>query len=116
MAAKRNVTEGNKKLVAGRQRYKCAASVVGYKCPLRGRVFDESGYEVDHIIRLADGGSNEPDNLQALCAMCHSVKSKREAVGKKLLKKAAPKKKEWSIKNTEIGYLYDSDPDMDVDD
>jgi len=30
--------------------------------------------EVDHVTRYADGGSNRPDNLQALCAPCHRSK------------------------------------------
>jgi len=113
MSSNRNVTAGTKKFVAGRQRYKCAASVEGYKCPLRGAPFDEAGYEVDHIIALKDGGSNDPSNLQALCLMCHRVKTMRSSVGKKPAKKTTPKKKEWSIKDTEIGYLYDSGMDTD---
>lgn len=27
--------------------------------------------EVDHIIRLADGGTNRMTNLQTLCSVCH---------------------------------------------
>jgi hypothetical protein len=37
----------------------------------------------------------------------------RSSVGKKPAKKTTPKKKEWSIKDTEIGYLYDSGMDTD---
>lgn len=112
MPTKRHVTAGTKKLVAGRQRYMCAATVKDYECPLKGTPFDEAGYEVDHIVGLADGGSNEASNLQALCLMCHRVKSNRSSVGKKPAKAvAAKKKKEWSIKDTEIGYLYASDSD-----
>ena len=33
---------------------------------------------IDHIVPLAAGGDNEPDNLQALCKKCHFVKSKEE--------------------------------------
>jgi 5-methylcytosine-specific restriction endonuclease McrA len=29
------------------------------------------GLEVHHVIEVADGGSNETDNLQVLCAECH---------------------------------------------
>lgn len=32
---------------------------------------------VDHIIAVANGGSNEPENLQTLCQSCNSVKGKR---------------------------------------
>jgi len=33
---------------------------------------------IDHIIPLAAGGDNEPDNLQALCKKCHFVRTKEE--------------------------------------
>jgi hypothetical protein len=73
----RNVTESQKKRVAGRQRFKCAASVPEYTCPLKGEPFDESGYEIDHIKELRDGGTNDLANLQALCVSCHRVKTSR---------------------------------------
>ena len=73
----RNVTESQKRRVAGRQRFKCAASIPDYTCPLKGEPFDESGYEIDHIQELRDGGSNELTNLQALCISCHRVKTTR---------------------------------------
>lgn len=34
-------------------------------------------FEVDHIIRYIDGGSNEPENLQTLCVPCHRRKGGR---------------------------------------
>ena len=34
-------------------------------------------WEVDHVIPLALGGSNRPDNLQVLCAPCHGSKTAR---------------------------------------
>ena len=74
----RKVTESEKKRVAGRQRYTCAASVPDYECPLGGRPFDEAGYEIDHIVELRNGGTNELTNLQALCPMCHRVKTSRK--------------------------------------
>ena len=92
MPTKRHVTAGTKKLVAGKQRYMCAASVPGYVCPLGGTPFDEAGYEVDHILPLSEGGTNEASNLQALCLMCHRVKSNRASVGKSK-KTPTPKKK-----------------------
>jgi 5-methylcytosine-specific restriction protein A len=73
----RSVTESQKKRVAGRQRYTCAASVPDYKCQMKGEPFDESGYEIDHIKELRDGGTNDISNLQALCITCHRVKTSR---------------------------------------
>ena len=34
-------------------------------------------YEVDHITELADGGTDELDNLQAICLECHRAKSRQ---------------------------------------
>lgn len=34
--------------------------------------------EVDHIIPRAEGGSDHPTNLAAVCATCHAFKTKQE--------------------------------------
>jgi len=36
---------------------------------------------VDHIIPLSEGGTNERDNLRALCQSCHSRKTAKEDGG-----------------------------------
>lgn len=74
--SKRKVSESVKKQVAGRQRYKCA-TIPNYNCPLKNEPFDEAGYDIDHIIELRNGGSNDISNLQALCPACHRVKTTR---------------------------------------
>ena len=38
----------------------------------------ERPLEVDHIVNVAEGGTHELDNLQALCHPCHSIKTKAE--------------------------------------
>lgn len=35
-------------------------------------------YEVDHIIALANGGTDLDDNLQILCRYCHAAKTKED--------------------------------------
>ena len=37
-------------------------------------------WEVDHVIPLALGGRDHPDNLQVLCSPCHGGKTHREDV------------------------------------
>ena len=82
---KRCVSESVKKTIAARQRWKCANSpgtdiVQGYICPLwRGDdgTFDEAGFEIDHIAEVSVSGDNSAKNLQALCTMCHRVKTRR---------------------------------------
>ena len=37
--------------------------------------------EVDHRIRVQDGGTDDEDNLQSLCHECHAVKTAEENGG-----------------------------------
>jgi len=89
----RNVSDAKKKNVAGKQYFKCAnepgkklRGLDGYKCPLwqiPGRnqgCFDESGYEIDHIVEYCVSKDDSVKNLHALCKMCHLVKTKRFAM------------------------------------
>jgi 5-methylcytosine-specific restriction endonuclease McrA len=42
-------------------------------CQRCGRTFEDSRpLEAAHIVARAEGGSDEPDNLRALCIACHS--------------------------------------------
>lgn len=79
--AVRKVSESQKKIIAGRQHYKCTNNINNYECPLyfngRDGSFDEAGYEIDHINELSISFNNDISNLQALCIMCHRVKTKR---------------------------------------
>jgi len=95
MPPKRKVTTAQKKLVAGRQHFKCAnkpgsglRGLENYLCPrwacadpdTRGS-FDESGYEIDHIMEHSITQDDNLDNLQALCKSCHAVKTKKFLIG-----------------------------------
>ena len=65
---KRSVSETKKKYVASNQNWKCG------NC---GKQLN-AWFEVDHKIRLDNGGSNEVQNLVALCRECHGEKTARE--------------------------------------
>ena len=57
-----------------------AANLTGYMCLLwqcNDGTFDESGYQIDHIVEYCEEQNNNIDNLQALCPNCHAVKTKR---------------------------------------
>ena len=43
------------------------------ECGLHGQVL-----ECDHVVPLEDGGTDEIENLQALCVSCHFAKTARE--------------------------------------
>jgi 5-methylcytosine-specific restriction endonuclease McrA len=66
-----------------------------YMCPLwrfNYGFFDESGFQIDHIVEVTHGGTNEITNLQVLCPCCHAVKTKRCA------------KQGWEFTSAEIDY------------
>jgi hypothetical protein len=62
---KRNLNETTKKVVASNQKWTCNMC---YK------MLDAS-YEIDHTIPLYKGGTNNVENLQALCRNCHGLKT-----------------------------------------
>ena len=65
---KRNVSESLKKMVASDQKWKCNICL---------KELDFT-YEIDHILPLYKGGTNNRDNLQALCRPCHGKKTLTE--------------------------------------
>lgn len=62
---KRSVSESKKRFVAARQNWLCG------KC---GNLL-QATYEIDHVVRLDRGGSNDISNLSALCPSCHRSKT-----------------------------------------
>lgn len=89
MTTREHLSESIKKQIAGQQFHKCANGpdielyrLTNYQCPLwisplHNGVFDEAGYDIDHIEEYSLTQNNAMDNLQALCKNCHSVKTKR---------------------------------------
>ncbi len=86
----RYISEARKKLIAARQKFRCAnepgsnlKGLENYKCLLwkeTGKdqgIFDDSLYEIDHIKEFSRNGNNEDDNLQALCNSCHAYKTRK---------------------------------------
>lgn len=71
---KRNVSAATKRLVAAKQAWKC-----GYYSYCH-RMLDET-FEVDHIVPLYKGGSNDMSNLMALDPICHRKKTRADRMG-----------------------------------
>lgn len=67
---KRSVSETKKKYVAAQQNWKCE------KCKEQLTAW----FEVDHIKRLDQGGTNDVENLVALCRNCHGEKTSMENI------------------------------------
>jgi len=127
----RKLSEAKKKNIAGKQYYKCAnepgfnlKGLKNFQCPLwenknikKQGCFNESGYEIDHIIEHCLTKNDEDDNLQALCKMCHSVKTKRFLIsgGAKKLNKCITYKTNKNNKNCEDN-SNDDNKDNDSED
>lgn len=83
-------THKQKQEILQRQNYKCNnfpgspfESKFNYCCLLHqnggdGTFEEKVGHEIDHIIPIQEGGTNEIKNGQALCVSCHRVKTKYE--------------------------------------
>lgn len=69
---KRSVSDAKKKWVAAQQNWRCA------DCQKQLPAW----FEVDHTIRLENGGTNEVSNLSALCRECHGKKTAWENIEK----------------------------------
>ena len=96
-STQRELTEARKKLIAGKQYYKCAnepdsqlKELEDYECPLWKIIgktqgcFDQAGYEIDHIVEHCITKDDNNDNLQALCHMCHMVKTKKFLINRNI--------------------------------
>lgn len=130
----RKLTESIKKHIVNKQHYKCAnkpgANLKGlenYKCllwketdlGLKG-IFDEAGYEIDHINEYCITRNDSDDNLQALCKSCHIVKTKRFMMERKINDKKLNDKLNCAIdsnknNNMIINSRYDDNNDNNSD-
>ena len=67
---KRSVSETKKKYIASQQNWKCK------QCNEQLTAW----FEVDHVKRLDQGGTNDVQNLVALCRNCHGEKTSMENI------------------------------------
>lgn len=51
-----------------------------HRCQLRLHGCTGRAVEVDHIVPVAEGGSDHDSNLHSVCTECHRVKSQAEAL------------------------------------
>ena len=59
--------------------FKILGSRQSWRCGSCNAPFD-SIVEVDHKIPLMKGGTNEIENLEVLCVVCHAFKSQEESI------------------------------------
>ena len=77
MVRRRKMSEVTTKVVAAKQQWMCSMC----------KVMLSSAFQIDHILPLSDGGSENVVNLQALCASCHSQKTQAESLARTALKR-----------------------------
>lgn len=70
----------------------------GYRCRECGASKDETSLEIDHILPVAKGGTNDINNLQTLCRECNRMKHTDEWIGGETDLEAA-KNELYSLKN-----------------
>ncbi len=58
-----------RKQILERDRYTCCAC----------RTISVMDIEVDHLIPISQGGTDDPSNLRAMCRRCHATKTARES-------------------------------------
>lgn len=78
----------------------------GYRCRECGASKDETSLEIDHIVPVARGGTNDIDNLQTLCRECNRMKLTDTWVGGSTDLKAAQnelRNLEKQLQDAEVG-------------
>ena len=81
-ARRRRCTPFQAKRIAAAQAWRCACGCVDPNDPQRRGFLLDASYEIDHRIPLAEGGSNDESNLQALLRTHHQAKSSAFARGR----------------------------------
>lgn len=59
----------------------------GYQCQLHLTGCLGTATDMDHVVNVAAGGSDDDSNMQALCHPCHQKKTSGEAVAARAAKR-----------------------------
>lgn len=66
-----------RQMIAAKQEWKCK------RCE---KLFDEGGFDINHIIEVAAGGTNDTDNLEAVCKCCHGIITAQQVASRGITK------------------------------
>lgn len=81
IVTRRSIHWCKKLKVAANQAFRCAGSKdVCPRWKLDDGVFGADAFEVDHIKPRAKGGTDDLENLQALCTACHAVRTRDQRI------------------------------------
>ena len=75
MVDRKSISGKKRSMIAERQNWICVFKRLGDKEPC-GKYLRIVGFEVDHHVALIHEGSNDNDNLRAICIPCHKIKTK----------------------------------------
>ena len=73
------ISADQRMLIAGRHRFKCAnphGDCHLYRLPPYDGSFNESGYELDHVVPYSESRLTVHHMLQPLCPQCHAKKTR----------------------------------------
>ena len=73
------ISADQRMLIAGRHRFKCAnphGDCHLYRLPPYDGSFNESGYELDHVVPFSECCLSSVHQLQPLCPQCHAKKTR----------------------------------------
>ena len=70
--------ELNGRITFGEHQRKQICKIYKHKCAKCGECIKDKKFDIDHIRALSNGGTNETNNLQPLCKLCHQEKTSNE--------------------------------------
>ncbi len=79
------------------------------RCAMCGGLFSEDVFEYDHKIPVALGGTSSIDNVQALCANCHRLKTKYDRLLMSVVHEFSKSKRDLIFKQLKRGWLFVGD-------
>jgi ATP adenylyltransferase len=82
--------------ISGTLRYEVLKKAA-FHCELCGIPADQKALEVDHIVPRNHGGTDDPDNLQALCFSCNAMKRDRDSTDFRAVRESYGHKAETCI-------------------
>ncbi len=79
------------------------------RCAMCGSLLSEDILEYDHKIPVALGGTSSIDNIQALCANCHKLKTKYDRLLISVIHDYKKSKRDLVLKHLKRGWIFVGD-------
>lgn len=86
MSIRKTIPDSVRNCVFESQNHECKG-IKGFDCPWKKLYTKPPCLQLDHIHPLCDGGNDDIENLQGLCAVCHEQKTIRDSAIRVLKRK-----------------------------